>query len=159
MFRTVFPSRIRSLRLYIQHQVYVKQILLTACWRERDGTEFHLVPASKQSTKSVWRIPDTVWTVLRWVHTCNVTAYRNAVTLQVTDTIRSYKLNFHPVPYGVTVSYERYTLGFPVCYGRTSDVFATSSGFVHLYILSFKEKEKRGAVVTCHVARPHLLRP
>jgi len=30
MFRTVFPSIIRSLRLYIQHQVYVKQILLTA---------------------------------------------------------------------------------------------------------------------------------
>ena len=30
MFRTVFPSIIRSLRLYIQHEVYVKQILLTA---------------------------------------------------------------------------------------------------------------------------------
>jgi hypothetical protein len=27
---------------------------------------------------------------LRWVHTCNVTAYRNAVRLQVTDTKRSY---------------------------------------------------------------------
>jgi hypothetical protein len=54
---------------------------------------------------------------LRWVHTCNVTAYRNAVTLQVTDTIRNYDLNFHPVPHGVTVSCERYTMGFPVCYG------------------------------------------
>jgi len=31
MFRTVFPSIIRSLILYIQHQVYVKQIQLTAC--------------------------------------------------------------------------------------------------------------------------------
>jgi hypothetical protein len=31
MFRTVFPSIIRSLRLYIQHHVYVRQILLTAC--------------------------------------------------------------------------------------------------------------------------------
>ena len=31
MFRTVFPSIFRSLRLYIQHQVYVKQILLIAC--------------------------------------------------------------------------------------------------------------------------------
>jgi len=31
LFRTVFPSNIRSLRLYIQHQVHVKQILLTAC--------------------------------------------------------------------------------------------------------------------------------
>jgi hypothetical protein len=27
MFRTVYPSIIRSLRLYIQHQVYVTQIL------------------------------------------------------------------------------------------------------------------------------------
>jgi hypothetical protein len=54
---------------------------------------------------------------LRWVHTCNVTAHRNAVTLQVTDTIRSYDLNFHPVPHGVTVSCERYSMGFPVCSG------------------------------------------
>ena len=46
---------------------------------------------------------------LRWVHTCNVTAYRNAVTLQETDKIRSYELKFHPVPHGVTVSCERYT--------------------------------------------------
>jgi len=30
MFRTVFPSIIRSLRLYIQCEVYVMQILLTA---------------------------------------------------------------------------------------------------------------------------------
>jgi hypothetical protein len=37
-------------------------------------------------------------------HTCNVTAHRNAVTLQVTDTIRSYDLNFHPVPHGATAS-------------------------------------------------------
>jgi hypothetical protein len=65
---------------------------------------------------------------LRWVHTCNVTAYRNAVTLQVTDTIRSYELNFHPVPHGVTVSCERYTLGLPVCHGSPSDVFVASSG-------------------------------
>jgi len=65
------------------------------------------------------------------VRTCNVTAYRNAVTLQVTDTIRSYELNFHPVPYDVTVSCERYTLGFPVCYGGPRDDFAASSGFVH----------------------------
>jgi len=31
MFRTVFPSIIRSSRLYIQQQAYVKQLLLTAC--------------------------------------------------------------------------------------------------------------------------------
>jgi hypothetical protein len=30
-FWTVFPSIIRSSRLYIQQQVYVKQILLPAC--------------------------------------------------------------------------------------------------------------------------------
>ena len=94
--------------------------------------------------------------ILRWVHTCNVT---RTVTLQVTATIRSYELNFHPVPHGVTVSCERYTVGFPVCYGSRSDVFAASSGFVHLYALHLKEKEKRAAVLTCHVARPELLRP
>ena len=30
MFRTVFPPIIMILRLYVQHQVYVKQMLLTA---------------------------------------------------------------------------------------------------------------------------------
>jgi hypothetical protein len=39
------------------------------------------------------------------------------VTLLVTDTIRSYDLNFHPVPHGVPVSYERYTMAFRVCDG------------------------------------------
>jgi len=38
-------------------------------------------------------------------------------------------------------------MGFPVCYRSPSDVFATSSRFVHLYILRFKEKEKRVVVV------------
>jgi hypothetical protein len=51
------------------------------------------------------------------VHTCNVTAYHNAVTLQLTDTLLSYDLNFHPVPHDVTLSCERHTMGFPVCYG------------------------------------------
>jgi hypothetical protein len=51
------------------------------------------------------------------VDTCNVTVYRNTITLQVTDTIRSYDLNFHPVPCGVTVPCECYTMVFPVCYG------------------------------------------
>jgi len=60
------------------------------------------------------------------------------VTLQVTGTIRSYELNFHPMPHGITVSCEHYTLGFPVCYGSPSNVFAASSGFVHLYALRFK---------------------
>jgi hypothetical protein len=74
---------------------------------------------------------------LGWVHTSNVTAYRNVVTLQLTDTIRRQELNLHPVPHGVTVSCEGYTVGFPVCYGSPSDVFAVSSGFVHLYTLRF----------------------
>jgi hypothetical protein len=52
----------------------------------------------------------------RRIHTCNVTAYRTAVRLQVTDTIRSYGLKFHPVPHGATVSCERY-MCFQVCYG------------------------------------------
>jgi len=69
-----------------------------------------------------------MYDLLRWVNTCNVTAYPNAVTMQVTDMIRSYELNLHPVLHGVTVSCERYTLGFPVCYGSPSDVFAASSG-------------------------------
>jgi hypothetical protein len=88
-------------------------------------------------------VTSTLPTVLRWVHTSNVTAYRNAVTLQVTDTIRSYELNFHPVPHGVTVFCKRYTLRFPVCYLSPSDVVTASSGFVRLYILRFKEKERR----------------
>ena len=41
------------------------------------------------------------------------------VTLQETNKIRSYELNFHPVPHGVTVSCERYTLAFAVCYGSS----------------------------------------
>jgi hypothetical protein len=61
-------------------------------------------------------IPASERPTLRCVHTCTVTAYRNAITLQVTDTIRSYDLNFHPVPHDVTVSSERYTMGFTVCY-------------------------------------------
>jgi len=46
VFRTVSPSIIRSLRLCIQHQVYVIQVL----WLLASGNEmeFHLVPASKQ---------------------------------------------------------------------------------------------------------------
>ena len=90
----------------------------------------------------------------RWVHTCNVTAYRNAVTLQVTDTIWSYVLNFHPVPHGVILS-----TGFPVCYGNPSDVFAVSSGFVRLYTLHFKEKEERAEGGDVSRCTSRLLRP
>jgi hypothetical protein len=47
MFRMVSPTIIRSLRLYIQHQAYVIQVL----W---------LLAA----TEPVWHIPDSVCTVL-----------------------------------------------------------------------------------------------
>jgi hypothetical protein len=49
------------------------------------------------------------------------------------------------VPHGVTVSCERYIMVFPVCYGSLSNVFAASSGFLHLckYTLYIKEKEKK----------------
>jgi hypothetical protein len=38
-------------------------------------------------------------------------------------------------------------MGFAVCYGNPNDVFAASSGFVHLYTLRFKEEEKSAVVV------------
>jgi len=46
MLRMVFLFIIRSLRLYIEHQVYVIQVL----WLLASGNEMeiHLVPASKQ---------------------------------------------------------------------------------------------------------------
>jgi len=64
--------------------------------------------------------------------------------------IQSYtelRAELSSVPHDVTVSCDRYTVGFPVCYGSLSNVFAASSGFVRLYILSLKEKGKRAAVV------------
>ena len=39
MFRTVFPSVIRSLRLYIRHKVYVIQVL----WLLASGNEMELL--------------------------------------------------------------------------------------------------------------------
>ena len=47
MFLTVFSSIIKSLRLYIQHQVYVIQVLLLIA-----------------TTELVWHIPDAVCTFL-----------------------------------------------------------------------------------------------
>jgi hypothetical protein len=87
----------------------------------------------KKQNPQHWSSVSEFSQAMTWVHTCNVTAYRNAVTLQVPDMKRSYDLNFHPVPHGETVSCERYTMRFPVYYGSLSDVFAASSGFVRLY--------------------------
>jgi hypothetical protein len=52
MFRTGLPSIIRSLALYTQQQVYVIQVLLTACWRDQDGI-------------------GSVVLLVRYYHTCN----------------------------------------------------------------------------------------
>ena len=60
MFRTAFTSIIRSLRLYIQRQVYVIQVL----WLLASGNGMeHLVPASKQP-QTMYDKPDAVYTVL-----------------------------------------------------------------------------------------------
>jgi hypothetical protein len=110
----------------------VGRIILKCIFKEWDGVGawFGLIWLRRGTSGGIlWKrwltfgsrkIPGISWLaeeLLRWVHTCNVTAYRNAVTLQVIDTIRRYDQNFHPMPHGVTVSCERYTMGFPVCYG------------------------------------------
>jgi len=48
MFQTVFPSTIRSLRLYTQHQVYVIQVLWLLASGNDIKLQFHLVPVSTQ---------------------------------------------------------------------------------------------------------------
>ena len=53
MCRTVFPSITGSLRLYIQHHVYVIQVLCLLASGNEMELQFHLVPASKQSAESV----------------------------------------------------------------------------------------------------------
>jgi len=47
---------------------------------------------SGQRCLSLYLMQFFVGCVLRSVHTCNVTVYHNAITLQVRDTIRSYEL-------------------------------------------------------------------
>ena len=59
MFRTVSPSIVRILRIYIQHQVYVIQVL----WLLASGNEmalrsislFHLVPIKSVETERYFR--------------------------------------------------------------------------------------------------------
>jgi hypothetical protein len=53
MFRTVFPSIIRSSRLYTQHQVYVIQVSWLLASGKEVEWQFYLVSASKQSTHLV----------------------------------------------------------------------------------------------------------
>ena len=53
MFRTVFPSIIRSSRLYVQQQAYVKQILLLLANGNEMELQFHLVPLYQAVAVSV----------------------------------------------------------------------------------------------------------
>ena len=49
MFRTVFQSIIRSSKLYIQQQAYVRYCYLLASGKEMElQLHLHLLPASKQ---------------------------------------------------------------------------------------------------------------
>jgi hypothetical protein len=128
---TISDTHTRSVRLLWMNDRPVAKTTHSTYKRQTSPTPARFKPAVPSSEQRQFH-------PLRWVHTCNVTAYRNAVTLQVTDTILSYELNFHPVPHRVTVSRERYALGSPVCYGSPSDVFTVSSGFIHSYILLFK---------------------
>jgi hypothetical protein len=48
MFRAVVPSIIRSSRLHIQQQAYVKQLLLPAASGDEMEVSFHVVPASSR---------------------------------------------------------------------------------------------------------------
>jgi len=66
-----------------------------------------VLPSGSVPPCAMYCVCTTVCCFLRWAHNCNVTACHNLITLQVTDTIRSYELIFHPVPHGVTVSCER----------------------------------------------------
>jgi hypothetical protein len=69
-----------------------------------------------------------------------VTIRGNVISVHRQHNIKIKLKKIIPAPKG-------YTLGFPGCYGSTSDVFKASSGFVHFYTLRFKETEKRAAVV------------
>jgi hypothetical protein len=78
MFRTVFPSVIRSLRLYIQHQVL---------WLLASGNEMISFTLAV-STEPAWHTPDSVCTVLdswwwteRLSETCRV-LFQNKINLR-----------------------------------------------------------------------------
>jgi hypothetical protein len=50
------------------------------------------------------------------------------------------------MPHGLTLSCNRYTRQFSVCYRCQNDVvIAASSGVTHLYTLRFKEKDKKSS--------------
>ena len=66
VFRTVFPSIIRSSRLYIQHQVYVIQVSwLLASGHEMERTVWHMLDA-------VCTVLNSWWWMERQSETCRV---------------------------------------------------------------------------------------
>jgi len=67
MFRTVFPSIIRSSRLYIQKQAFVKQILLSACWQGDSSICLVVVCTVLNSRSSRQQYLFDVWLLL-YVH-------------------------------------------------------------------------------------------
>jgi len=83
MFRTVFPFIIRSSRLYIQQQAFVKHTVVCLLV----GTVCQRVAASKRTAVSVWQMPVAVCTVLNswwWTErpseTCRV-SFHNKINL------------------------------------------------------------------------------
>jgi len=137
MFRTVYPSIIRSLRLYIQHQVYVWYrfcgCLLSSTLHVSDGLSVHhqesktvhtasgicLVQvlwllAGKQPQTCTRHIPDAVCTVLdswwwteRPSETCRV-LFQNKINLRYCASGWSYYRN-------MSRSYKRQISPYEIC--------------------------------------------
>jgi hypothetical protein len=55
MFQTVSLSIIRSLVLYTQQEVYVIQVMLTACQRDQDGSILVPLASSQQNMFDIYR--------------------------------------------------------------------------------------------------------
>jgi len=92
MFRVVFPSIIRSLILYIQHQVYVMQVLWLLVSRNEMfhlvPASFHPVPVSKQPQNLYYiysmllcTVLDSWWWTERPFETCRV-LFQNTIYLR-----------------------------------------------------------------------------
>jgi len=76
MFRTVSPSIIRNLRIYIQHQVYVIQVLwLLVSKQPQNLYDIYLIP------DAVCRVLDSWWWTERPSETCTV-LFQNKINLR-----------------------------------------------------------------------------
>jgi len=119
IFRTVSASIIRSLRLYIHHQVYVIQVL----W----------LLASKQlpATEPVWHIPDAVCTVLdswwwteRPSETCKA-LFQNKINLIYC----AYGWFYYRINHSVTLCITCFVISHEsqICLARISVILNTQS--------------------------------